>query len=162
MRRVAAMAAGVFVLLAVVALCWPLPWLVVREQQELRYAFPGADGARFSLRWTHSVEEEDWIEEFAVVDGAIEIVATRFKTFGAGVPAQAGQATTLEDGWVVMRGIDRVVDPLAVQAAAAEHYRMRYGAGWFALSSNDDQPVLNFAVVRAPAWRMIGGLWRGR
>jgi len=138
-----------------------LPWLTVRDGDALRYAFVGVDGTHFALRWTHSVEEEDWIEEFAVVDGAIEIVATRFKTFGAGVPAHAGRATTLEHGWVVMRGIDRVVDPLAVQAAAAEHYRMRYGSRWFELSPDGGQPILSFSVVRAPVYRMIGGLLRG-
>jgi len=161
-RTAALLAVGALVAALAIALCWPMPWLVVRHGATLAYAFPGAEGTRFALRWMHSVEEEDWIEEFTVIDSHIRVVATRFKTFGAGVPAAAGSATTLEDGWVVMRGIDRVVDPLAVQAAAAEHYRMRYGSRWLSLSPDGGQPILTFAVVCAPAWRMIGGLLRGR
>ncbi|GAB3671715.1 DUF1850 domain-containing protein [Salinisphaera aquimarina] len=159
-RPVIALVAGVVVAL-VAALCWPQPWLLVSRGDALRYAFRGGDGTHFSLRWTHSVEEEDWIEEFAVRDQAIEIVATRFKTFGAGVPAHAGRATTLENGWVVMRGIDRVVDPLAVQAASAEHYRMRYGGRWFLLSKPGSEPILSFSNTRAPLYRVAGALWRG-
>lgn len=144
---------------------YPLSWLMVHDSGGLRYAFPGGDGARFTLRWMHSVEKEDWEEWFRVTaSGAIELTGTRFKTFGAGVPAAAGKTTTLDNGWVVMTGIERVVDPLAVQAAAAEHYRMRYRIGpvshTFALSRDDPPPVLTFSVQRAPLWQILPALVR--
>ncbi|MDN6180924.1 MAG: DUF1850 domain-containing protein [Halomonas subglaciescola] len=144
---------------------YPLPWLMVFDKTEMRYAFPGGAGARFTLRWMHSVEQEDWEEWFEVTDsGAIELTGTRFKTFGAGVPAASGKATTLDDGWVVMTGIQRIVDPLAVQAAAAERYRMRYRAGHinhtFALSRTDPPSILTFSVRQAPLWRVLPALVR--
>lgn len=142
------------------ACAWPLDWLAVRDETGLRYAFAVAHGTRFSLAWRHSVEQENWIETFAIRDGAIVLVATRFKTFGAGVPDDAGRRTTLEHGWVVMDGIERVVDPLAVQAAAAEGYRLRRGGRWFALSSAGAAPILRFSVIRAPLVDMIGGVLR--
>lgn len=155
---VAALAATCALLVA--GLC-PHDWLVVRDADGLRYAFAAVDGSRFSLAWRHSVEQEDWIETFAIRERAIVLVATRFKTFGAGVPAAAGRRTTLDNGWVVMDGIDRVVDPLAVQAAAAEAYRMRRAGGrWFALAGGSAAPILRFAVIRAPLIDMIGGLLR--
>lgn len=160
-RSIVAAVLGVLALIFAAAFAWPVPWLLVSQGTSLRYAFAGGEGTRFSLRWTHSVEEEDWIEQFQVRDGAIEIVATRFKTFGAGVPAHAGNATSLEDGWVVMRGIDRVVDPLAVQAASAEDYRMRYGGDWFSLSSPGTEPILTFASTRLPLYRVLGAYLRG-
>ncbi|MFW5695561.1 MAG: DUF1850 domain-containing protein [Alkalispirochaeta sp.] len=70
----------------------------------------------FEVSWIHSVEHEEWREEF-VADpaGEIRVEATRFRTFGAGVPDSAPE-TRLEEGWVVMRGFDRVVDPLLIRA----------------------------------------------
>jgi len=146
-------------------LAYPLPWLMVCDKTGLRYAFPGWEGTRFTLRWMHSVEKEDWEEWFEVTqNGAIELTGTRFKTFGAGVPAAAGKTTTLDDGWVVMTGIQRVVDPLAVQAAVAEHYRMRYHIGYaehtFALSRGDPPPILTFSVHRAPLWQVLPAVVR--
>ena len=162
-RRGRAIIGGAVLVVVVViaAGLWPSNWLVVRDAAGPRYAFVVDEGAQFSLAWRHSVEQEDWIETFAVRDGAIVLVATRFKTFGAGVPAQVGRSTTLENGWVLMDGIDRVVDPYAVQAAAAEDYRMRRGdSRWFALSTDSAAPILRFAVTRAPLVAMIGGVVR--
>ena len=81
-------------------------------------------------------------------------------SFGAGVPASAGKETHLEDGWVVMTGIDRVVDPLAVQAAAAERYRMRYAGHTFALAHDEPPPILTFSILRAPLWQALPALVR--
>lgn len=49
----------VLALVATAALL-PLPWLVVLEGQRPRLALPGTTGTTFVLRWTHSVEREDW------------------------------------------------------------------------------------------------------
>lgn len=156
-----------------VATAWvlqPRSWLVIRAADRpgapIRAVYPGRAGTHFALRWMHSVEREDWIECFRVVHGHVEIAATRFKTFGAGVPAHAGRQTRLEHGWVVMSGIDRDVDPLTVQAAAAEHYRFRYEQGaWQALSKTHEKPILSFTLHRA-SWAAMGPmrlatLWRG-
>ncbi|WP_280563746.1 MULTISPECIES: DUF1850 domain-containing protein [unclassified Chromohalobacter] len=152
---------GTVAIMAIATVLYPWSWLAVREGSQWRYAFPGWEGTSFTLRWTHSVEKEDWEEWFEVTEGgAIEITGTRFKTFGAGVPASAGKETHLEDGWVVMTGIDRVVDPLAVQAAPAEHYRMRYAGHMFALSHASPPPIYTFSVRRAPLWRVLPALVR--
>ncbi|MHB0777518.1 DUF1850 domain-containing protein [Halomonas sp. WWR20] len=148
-------------ILAVAIVAYPFPWLVIRDGGQWRFAFPGGEGTHFTLRWMHSVEKEDWEEWFEVTDaGAIEITGTRFKTFGAGVPAAAGRETHLDNGWVVMTGIDRVVDPLAVQAAAAEHYRMIYAGHTVVLSQTDPPPILTFTILRAPLWRAFPALVR--
>lgn len=158
---------GMALLLVVMAgLLWPLPWLTVRHDGRLWAAYPGGEHTRFALRWRHSVEEEDWIERFRVVGSEVQVAATRFKTFGAGVPAHAGTRTSLEHGWVVMSGIDRDVDPLTVQAAAAENYRFRYQHGpWQRLSGNGQAPILVFAGETAPLYRILPTLvataWRG-
>ncbi|GHB31708.1 hypothetical protein GCM10009038_32990 [Salinicola rhizosphaerae] len=139
----------------------PLPWLAVRDGHDWRFALPGWHGTTFKIRWMHSVEKEDWEEWFAITpSGAIEITGTRFKTFGAGVPSHAGTETHLDDGWVVMTGIDRVVDPYAVQAAVEEHYRLIFHGRAIALSRSDPPPILTFAVVDAPLWQALPALVR--
>ncbi|KEZ76215.1 DUF1850 domain-containing protein [Salinisphaera hydrothermalis] len=157
---------GVLLVAVALWLGWPRPWLEIKHGTTLIAVYPGASGTRFSLRWMHSVEREDWIECYRVVGRKIDIAATRFKTFGAGVPAHAGRRTQLVNGWVVMSGIDRDVDPLTVQAAAAERYRFRYGDGlWHRLSYGRAEPILVFAIVRAPLIAVAGSrlatLWRG-
>ena len=104
-------------------------------------------GDVFHIAWRHSVERETWIETFKNIHHALWLTQTRFKTFGAGVPAHAGRRTRVVDGWVVMSGIDRAVPDLTYQAAAAENYRIRIGHGpWQALSASDAAPILSFAI----------------
>lgn len=70
----------------------------------------------FSLAWVHSVELEAWQEDFRVNDaGRVLITGTRFRTFGAGTPDLAPEHET-RDGWVIMAGFDRIVDPLVIRA----------------------------------------------
>ena len=151
---------------AVGLLCWPHAWLEVCHGDQRWAVYPGGEGTRFALRWRHSVEQEDWIEQYRIENGKVLIAATRFKTFGAGVPAHAGTQTRLVDGWVVMSGIDRDVDPLTVQAAAAEQYRFRYAGGpWQRLSVGHEAPILVFRAVRASLFTMwparLATWWRG-
>lgn len=81
----------------------------------------------FTVSWIHSVEHEQWQEQF-VADpaGEIRIESTRFRTFGAGVPDTAPE-THLADGWVIMSGFDRVVDPLFVRANAETSHTLILG-----------------------------------
>lgn len=161
MTRKTWLIAATVAILGIATVAYPLPWLVVRDGEQWRFAFPGWEGTTFTLRWMHSVEKEDWEEWFKVTDaGAIEITGTRFKTFGAGVPSHAGKETHLDNGWVVMTGIDRIVDPLAVQAAVEEHYRMIFAGHVIVLSHGDPPPILVFVVEKAPLWRALPALIR--
>lgn len=152
------------VLALAVMLGWPRPWLVVDEltgrgEPVRRYVFPGGDGTRFSLRWQHSVEREDWIETFELSAGGIDVVGSRFKTFGAGVP-DTEMASHLEHGWVVLDGLHRPVDPLLVQAASREHYRLGYGGACLDLQALGAAPLLRFQSQRLPTVAVLASLWR--
>lgn len=57
------------------------------------------------------------------------MVATRFKTFGAGVPSGgefhgAEVHTTIEEGWVVMTGLNRRIDPLSIRTSEVTDHRL--------------------------------------
>ncbi|MER0239250.1 DUF1850 domain-containing protein [Fulvimarina sp. MAC8] len=121
--------------------------LVVAENESELHRFPAKPGDRFTLSWEHSVEREAWEETFRITEtGAIEIHSTRFKTYGAGVPSEGAETTRIEDGWVVMDGIDRTVDPLAVLATPKQNYRMRWKDESFDLTPDGKPHVLTFEV----------------
>jgi hypothetical protein len=104
------------------------PCLEVSRDGEPFAAFVLEGPLVFEISWIHSVEHEEWREEF-VADpvGEIRVEATRFRTFGAGVPDSAPE-THLEDGWVVMSGFDRVVDPLVIRANAETSHTLTLGS----------------------------------
>ena len=150
--------------LAGIGLAQPVDCLVIRQIDsvdrpplQVRTLVPGQ---RFSVAWRHSVEREAWVETFENVDHALVLAETRFKTFGAGVPAHAGRETRVVDGWVVMSGIDRPVPALTYQAAAKRGYRLRVGDGpWRALSRAGHAPLLSFSIEpRARATCLWNGL----
>lgn len=58
-------------------------------------------GDSFQLKWIHSVEKEEWIENYERTGNELLLSETYFKTFGAGVPSNA-QNTELVDGFVKM------------------------------------------------------------
>ena len=55
----------------------------------------------FQLKWIHSVEKEEWIEDYEVKEGNLLLSKTYFKTFGAGVPSTATHVEH-KNGYVVM------------------------------------------------------------
>lgn len=94
----------------------------------------------FEISWIHSVEKEEWRERFVIdTDRTIRIESTRFRTFGAGVPDNAPETTT-QDGWVIMSGLNRQVDPLVLRSnnetdhklsVANRTYFLPEGQYWF-------------------------------
>lgn len=55
----------------------------------------------FQLKWIHSVEREEWIENYEKSGNQLILTETYFKTFGAGVPSDS-ENTELVDGFVKM------------------------------------------------------------
>jgi hypothetical protein len=86
-----------------------IPALTVTTDDKTIKALYYVDDIDFSIRWRHSVEMEDWEEMFIVENDTIQLEATRFKTFGAGVPSDAGEDTYIKDGWVYMTGINQTI-----------------------------------------------------
>ncbi len=70
----------------------------------------------FEISWIHSVEREEWREQFLIyTDKVIRVESTRFRSFGAGLPYNAPITETL-GGWVIMSGLNRKVDPLIIRS----------------------------------------------
>ncbi len=117
--------------------------------------FPVTDHSTFSLRWVHSVEQEEWEEFFRITDHSIYVDSTRFKTFGAGVPNQAGKASYLKNGWLYMVGIDRKIDDLHVRAGSTTNHRLYMKGKVYTLSVEDEQKPYHFMIENIPIYRYL-------
>lgn len=82
--------------------------------KEIWATYSVVESEEFSISWIHSVEGEKWEEYFIVTDANIILQATRFRTFGAGVPYDA-PLTSFDSGWVKMSGFSYIVDPLYIR-----------------------------------------------
>lgn len=113
---------GIVVILPMVLL--PVEVLSVHVEDQIKYIFTMSEGDHFSIRWIHSVEEEEWEEFFRIHEGNIYLDSTRFKTFGAGVPNNVGSDSYLEDGWLYMIEIDRFIGDLYIRAGSTTNHRL--------------------------------------
>lgn len=105
-----------------------VPTLMITSEGSVEDFFFYEEEAELKVRWQHSVEKEDWEEMFQLRDGVIELTGTRFKTFGAGVPNDAGDETYIKDGWVYMTGIERTIGKqLAIRTGEHTDHRLTYG-----------------------------------
>lgn len=55
----------------------------------------------FNIGWIHSVEKEPWFETYERDGNLLTLTTTKFKTFGAGVPASA-ELIEADDGFIHM------------------------------------------------------------
>lgn len=56
----------------------------------------------FELSWIHSIEKEEWAERYIINKDAFNLIESRFKTFGAGVPND-GNIIKNEDGFIAFK-----------------------------------------------------------
>ncbi len=128
----------IFVLLF---LMLPIQVLTVSSHNQLLYTFHMKDHEKFSIRWIHSVEEEEWEEFFYVKEQNIYLDSTRFKTFGAGVPNDVGTNSYIKDGWLYMGGIERFIGELHVRAGDNTYHRLIIKGHIYTLSKkNEEKP----------------------
>lgn len=93
-------------LLAAGILLFPRPFLTMASYPDghvyMRLAVKPQES--FSVQWTHSVEKTPWREVYQIApfgQSRMKLVETRFKSYGAGVPADAGGQCRVVDGWIV-------------------------------------------------------------
>lgn len=84
------------------------PALICRHQRtgEEYARFPILEGSRITHSWIHSIELSRWTDTFEFDGAALQLIETRFKQYGAGMPLDEGTIRT-EDGWVVVEDIHR-------------------------------------------------------
>jgi hypothetical protein len=127
--------------------------MLLSYQNQTIVVHPFLKQKEFSIRWTHSVEKEDWEEFFHIQGETILLTSTRFKTFGAGVPDHAGDTTYIKDGWVYMTGIHQTIgSSLRFQTGKGTNHRIRVNGRTIAL---DSQVSYELSVRSVPLYKVI-------
>ncbi|WP_160112505.1 DUF1850 domain-containing protein [Salicibibacter kimchii] len=63
------------------------------------------------VSWTHSVEHTPWVETLRISeDGDLIMVETQFQSYGAGAPENTSGTVSIEDGFIVISGINEVYE----------------------------------------------------
>jgi hypothetical protein len=75
----------------------------------------------FTLRWTHSVEKIDWVENWQITDQSLTLTHVAIKGSGAGM--EPADDAKLENGWWVWSP-NTTVPKLTLAASGAT------GSGW--------------------------------
>lgn len=87
--------------------------LVDRDTDEELYSREIKNHDRFSLTYTHSVEQSEVTEVFEVIDGRIYVMESHTESFGAGLPYEG---TVLnDDGKYVIKDIEVEIQVLTVR-----------------------------------------------
>lgn len=85
--------------------------VVDRDTGKSYYSAEVDNGDTVRLEWTHTIEKTPWVEEYEVSGGRFDLREVKVKSFGAGVDQIAPEVEN-EDGWVIMRGMDRSFEEL--------------------------------------------------
>lgn len=135
-----------FLLLA----CWPVEHIELHMANNLcRMPDRG-----FALQWQHSVEKEDWREEYVRQGRKLLLTRSQFKTYGAGTP-NTGQ---LQDqglgliGYQVNRSLERLSWTVSGNVRSTLWLD---NMAWPVHAWLDDYEELDFQVRRLPLWRFL-------
>ncbi|MCA1061402.1 DUF1850 domain-containing protein [Rossellomorea aquimaris] len=127
--------------------------LILSYENKIKIVQPFLEEKDVSIRWTHSVEKEDWEEFFHIQDQTILLTSTRFKTFGAGVPDHVGDDTYIKDGWVYMMGIHQVIgSTLRFQTGKETNHRILLNGRTIAL---DPQVNYQLSARSVPLYKVL-------
>lgn len=83
--------------------------LVIEEPptEKILWAAPLKEGEEFQLRYIHSVDLKPVYEVYTNKKGGLLLVESRFKTWGAGLGYMGEGVLSEEDGWTVIRQMER-------------------------------------------------------
>lgn len=66
-----------------------------------------------TYEWIHSFEKTPWIEDYSILkDNSLMLKEIVLVGFGAGIPHNEGKNTRLQDGKIIMEGIDKEFDEI--------------------------------------------------
>ncbi|WP_099159751.1 DUF1850 domain-containing protein [Virgibacillus ndiopensis] len=117
-------------------LFFPVQALTVSNENQFSYAFL-LNNNSFSIHWIHSVEKEEWVENFNVHGNVINLDSTKFKTFGAGVPSWSEEPTVIKDGWVYMDIEREIGQELVIRTVPINNYQVEFDNDLYPLMPSD-------------------------
>ena len=109
------------------------------------------EGESFEVGWIHSVEKEEWVEVYEVIDDELLLKETRFKTFGAGVPSE-GEIIPSTDGFVHMKVNQRMKE---LQLAVSENVQTTLYVSSEKIplyDLTDNYEAVTIQITKRPIW----------
>ncbi|MDO5719547.1 MAG: DUF1850 domain-containing protein [Actinomycetaceae bacterium] len=105
------------------------PHIVVKDQHNgtVYYSAPVKQGMTVTLSWIHSIEHQPWTETYIVDNNEFILKEISVKSYGAGVPANPGGVTTVEDGVIHVRGLNQRFNDLKWVHSHDTNYTVRVG-----------------------------------
>lgn len=145
-----AIQAGLAGLFFLIVFFWPTTIMVAGVNGQL-CRLPDSG---FALQWQHSVEKENWREDYRRQGNQLLLVRSRFKTYGAGTPnngvLQAG------DSGLIDYRLNRLLDELNwVVSSNVQSTLWIQGQAWPVHALLDDYSTLDVHVRRLPLWRYL-------
>lgn len=98
-----------------------------QETGRVYYETDATDGLEITLRWIHSIEHEPWQETYVVEGDHLILTEVAIKSYGAGVDADPGGETTIENGVIYTRGINKRFDDLRWVHSHDTQHTLRVG-----------------------------------
>ena len=124
---------------------WPVSCIVLEHVNtgEILYAQAMSPEDELTIGWTHSVELLPWEEVFRIKDNQLYLDRTRFKTYGAGVPAETAGKSKMEDGWIVYYDLHQPMPELTYSISKRGRHILTYKHQTIALHKalSDATPV---------------------
>ncbi len=141
---------GLFIFAVLSASFWPVTTTQAAfNGQQCRLPDSG-----FGLQWQHSVERENWREDYLRQGNRLLLVRSRFKTYGAGTPND-GILHENSDGLVDYR-LKRPLKELSwVVSDNVQSTLWIQGHAWPVHAWLDDYTTLDFHVRRLPLWQFL-------
>lgn len=110
----------------------------------------------FTLKWIHSVEKEEWREEYERNGEVLLLTESIFKTYGAGVPSD-GEIIPSDDGFVHMR-IGREVPEMNLTVSENAQTAIETdGREILLYELAEDYEFATISVKRVHLWEYVGG-----
>nr|WP_240033976.1 DUF1850 domain-containing protein [Planococcus salinus] len=133
-------------------LLWKLPVIQFVLGDEVYYLKESS----FTLKWIHSVEKEEWREQYERDGDKLLLTETIFKTYGAGVPSD-GEIIPSEDGYVHMR-INRQVQEMNLTVSENAQTAIETDDKEILLYElTPDYEFVTISVRHVHLWEYVGG-----
>jgi hypothetical protein len=107
--------------------------LDAQNKAVLRLVFP--DGARFGIRFIHSVAKSPVIDWFTARQGVLQLESTVYQDFGAGLPhsPEQGQSMEQRNGHVIISGYSMALPRFDVRVGRVAQHTLLLPETWEAI-----------------------------
>lgn len=156
----------ILVILVICVTCCPMGQRVTLRTREGKtvYATRVPRDEMVWILYTHSVNKGLVEDGFALNEGQLSLVCTRFRQYGAGMPEpEPGQTFTVHDDYFEISGFDLMLDTQWTRVGRVADHRLRIGEDGEPIHYNQLAPPGTALGLSADSWTLLKEIqWRCR